>query len=72
MFLCAVPAAVFPITLVRVGYLDIDLIVTTYTERYLDGEISIRETFVEELYTEYNDKYFEMSLKQMIDSILFL
>jgi len=61
MLMFLIPAAVFPITLVRVGYLDIDLVVQAYLQRYLDAEISMREKYVDELYTDYNERYFELS-----------
>jgi len=49
------------ITLVRVGYIDIDAVVKTYTLRYLETEIAIREAFVEQLRNAYSEQYNEMS-----------
>jgi len=51
----------WPITLVRVGYIDIDAVVKTYTLRYLETEIAIREAFVEQLRNAYSEQYNEMS-----------
>jgi len=55
------PILVFPITLVRVGYIDLDIIIRTYTEKYLDTEISMREEYVLRLQENYNANYFSLS-----------
>jgi len=57
----AIPVTLFPITLVRVGYIDLDTIISSYTTKYLNTEISIREEYVSQLQTEYNDRYYRMS-----------
>jgi len=55
------PVTLFPITLVRVGYIDLDVIISRYTTKYIDTEISIREEYVSLLQAEYNDRYYRMS-----------
>jgi len=61
LFLLLPFCAVWPITLVRVGYVDIDRIISTYTEKYLETEITMREEYVNQLQTTYNEQYFELS-----------
>jgi Skp family chaperone for outer membrane proteins len=56
----AIPVTLFPITLVRVGYIDLDIIISSYTTKYLNTEISIREEYISQLQTEYNDRYYRM------------
>jgi len=53
--------SLWPITLVRVGYVDIETIISTYTQKYLDTEITMREAYINQLNNTYNDKYFEMT-----------
>jgi Skp family chaperone for outer membrane proteins len=43
------------ISLVRVGYIDVDVLFETYTEKYLETEIARRESFVDELRIQYSD-----------------
>jgi Skp family chaperone for outer membrane proteins len=56
-----IPLIACPITLVRVGYINLDNIIKTYTEKYLDTEISIREQYVQLLQSDYNMNYFTMT-----------
>jgi len=53
--------SLWPITLVRVGYIDIETIISTYTQKYLDTEITMREEYINQLNNTYNEKYFEMT-----------
>lgn len=65
-----VPFIIFPITLVRVGYIDLDIIIETYTGKYLDTEISIREDYVLKLQGNYNQNYFTLSEEERSDILL--
>lgn len=53
--------AAWPITLVRVGYIDIYTVIQTYTNRYLETEITVRQDYLSQLRALYRDEYFEMS-----------
>ena len=55
----------FSLTLVRVGYIDLNQIITTYTKKYLDVEISVREKYVEELQKKYSEDYYNMSEEEL-------
>lgn len=54
-------AVVFPITLVRVGFIDLDAIISRYTVKYIETQISVRERYVNQLTDEYNRRYFILS-----------
>ena len=56
-----VPLFAYPITLVRVGYIDLDLLIQTYTEKYLETEIALRSDYLSQLQGEYNEKYYSMT-----------
>jgi Skp family chaperone for outer membrane proteins len=56
-----IPVTLFPLTLVRVGYIDLDVIILSYTTKYIDTEISVREEYVSQLQSDYNDRYYRMS-----------
>jgi len=60
-------SAALPVTLVRVGYIDIDVVVNTYTGRYLETEIAIREDFLQQLRDTYNNQYYEMDTMERDD-----
>ncbi len=60
-FLLLPLVSLWPITLVRVGYVDIDSIISKYTKKYLDTEITMREEYIDQLNSTYNEKYFEMT-----------
>jgi Skp family chaperone for outer membrane proteins len=60
-------SAALPVTLVRVGYIDIDVVVKTYTGRYLETEIAIREDFLQQLRDTYNNQYYEMDTMERDD-----
>lgn len=64
LFLLLPIVSVWPITLVRVGYVDIDSIIKTYTQKYLDTEITMREQYINELNSSYNTDYFEMTVDE--------
>ncbi len=49
------------ITLVRVGYIDIDAVVDTYIYRYLETEIAIRQEFIQQLRDLYRDEFYDIS-----------
>jgi len=53
-----IPGIISAITLVRVGYIDLDKIIDIYTQKYLETEIRVRERYVEELQNKYNSQYF--------------
>lgn len=55
------PSLVFPITLVRVGYIDLDTIIETYTTKYLETEISRRETYLKKLEDKMHQQYYELT-----------
>jgi Skp family chaperone for outer membrane proteins len=52
------------ITLVRVGYIDIDAVVDTYTYRYLETEIEIRQEFIRRLQDTYRDEFYDISTSE--------
>ena len=56
-----IPIFIYPITLVRVGYIDLDFIIQTYTKNYLDTEITLREDYISQLQGEYNENYFRLT-----------
>jgi len=55
------------ITLVRVGYIDIDIVVETYTVRYLETEIMIRQEFIQQLQDTYRFEYDDLSIIERMD-----
>ncbi len=61
LFMLLPLVSLWPITLVRVGYVDIDAIISTYTQKYLDTEITMRDEYINQLNSTYNEKYFEMT-----------
>jgi Skp family chaperone for outer membrane proteins len=60
-------SAAWSITLVRVGYIDIDVVVETYTARYLETQIAMREDFLQQLRDTYNNQYYEMGSAERND-----
>ncbi len=56
-----IPSLLFPITLVRVGYIDLDLIIATYTTKYLETEISFRDEHLAGLQQQYSSGYFDLT-----------
>jgi Skp family chaperone for outer membrane proteins len=60
-------SSAWSITLVRVGYIDIDAVVKTYTLRYLDAEIMMRENYIQLLRDTYNNEYYDMSSTERMD-----
>ena len=56
-----IPSLLFPITLVRVGYIDLDLIIETYTTKYLETEISFRNEYLTGLQQQYSSGYFDLT-----------
>jgi Skp family chaperone for outer membrane proteins len=62
MILFVLPvSSLWAITLVRVGYIDIDAVVDTYTGRYLETEIMIREGYIRQLQDTYRFEYDDLS-----------
>ena len=57
--------SLYPLTLVRVGYIELEHIVNIYTSKYLDVEISIREKYVDELQKKYSENYYNMSSEEL-------
>lgn len=62
-----VPLLVFPLTLVRVGYMDLNKVIDEYSLKYLDTEITIREKYVDQLYQKYNEQYFQMEQNERME-----
>ena len=60
-------SAALPVTLVRVGYIDIDVVVDTYTGRYLETEIAMREDFLQQLRDTYDNQYYDMNTRERDD-----
>jgi Skp family chaperone for outer membrane proteins len=58
------PFFALPITLVRVGYINLDNIISVYTEKYLETQITIREGYIQELLSDYNVNYFSLSSQE--------
>ncbi len=56
---------VYPLTLVRVGYIDLNHILKVYTEKYLDLEISKRENYIQQLQQKYNQEYYNLSYDEL-------
>ncbi|MBN2323063.1 MAG: OmpH family outer membrane protein [Spirochaetes bacterium] len=56
-----VPATGLSLTLVRVGYIDLDLIIDTYTTKYLETEIQTRNEFISMLQGRYSSGYFDLT-----------
>jgi len=56
-----IPLVVFPVTLVRVGYIDLDFIIKTYTGKYIETEIFMRDDFTRQLQNSYNTNYYTLS-----------
>jgi len=56
---------VYPLTLVRVGYIDLNHILKVYTEKYLDLEISKRENYIQQLQQKYNQEYYNLSYEEL-------
>jgi Skp family chaperone for outer membrane proteins len=52
LFAAAVPAGA--ISLVRVGYIDIEVVINTYSEKLLDTEITRRESHVDDMRAKLN------------------
>ena len=61
LLLLLIPSLLFPITLVRVGYIDLDLIIQTYTTKYLETEIAIRNDYLTGLQQQYSSGYFDLT-----------
>jgi hypothetical protein len=55
------PSLLLPLTLVRVGYIDLDLIIRTYTTKYLETEISVRSEYITTLQQQYSSGYFDLT-----------
>ena len=60
-------STLWSITLVRVGYIDIDAVVETYTERYLETEILVRQEFIRQLQDTYRFEYDDLSIIERMD-----
>ena len=62
-----VPIVGFPLTLVRVGYIDLELIIQTYTTRYLETEIQARNEFITTLQGQYSSGYFDLTERERFE-----
>ncbi|UCB44379.1 MAG: OmpH family outer membrane protein [Spirochaetota bacterium] len=62
-----IPSICFPITLVRAGYIDLDLIIQTYTTKYLETEIVARNEYIRYLEELLTRDYFELTEIERID-----
>jgi Skp family chaperone for outer membrane proteins len=58
------PFFALPITLVRVGYINLDNIISVYTEKYLETQITVRESYIQKLQNDYNENYFSLSSQE--------
>jgi Skp family chaperone for outer membrane proteins len=67
--LLLLPALAFPVTLVRVGYIDLEAIIQTYTVKYMSAEIEIRTLYATQLQTNYNANYARMSDKDKVETL---
>jgi len=65
VMLLIIPSVSFSLTLVRVGYIDLDNIIKTYTLKYLTVETEIRQKYVNELQQKYNDNYYTMTVDEI-------
>jgi Skp family chaperone for outer membrane proteins len=63
------PAFAFPVTLVRVGYIDLESIIQNYTVKYMSTEIEIRTMYASQLQTNYNTNYARMSEKDRNETL---
>lgn len=55
------------ISLVRVGYMDVERVLTTYTRNYFDTMIEVQENQLSELESEYNSKFYTMGYREKAD-----
>ena len=67
LFLLLPISNLWAITLVRVGYINIDTVVETYTQRYLETEIMVRQEFIHQLQDTYRFEYEELSIIERMD-----
>lgn len=68
VLLVLLPAgAALPISLVRVGFIDVDRVLTTYTRNYLDTMLDIQESYLSRLEKEYNDSYYTLDYRRRYD-----
>jgi Skp family chaperone for outer membrane proteins len=67
--LLLIPALGFSVTLVRVGYINLDTIIEKYTVKYLNAEIEMREGYISQLQSQYSTGYAKMSERDRMDSL---
>ena len=63
-----IPSICFPITLVRAGYIDLDLIIQTYTTKYLETEIATRDEYIRYLEDLITRDYFELTEIERVET----
>ena len=63
------PALAFPVTLVRVGYIDLEAIIQTYTVKYMSTEIEARTAYAAQLQVNYNTNYSRMPEKERVETL---
>lgn len=62
-----IPAYALSITLVRVGYIDLEKIINDYTEKFFTTQIQVREEYVKQLQDKYSFNYFELTDEEKIN-----
>ncbi|RKX98539.1 MAG: hypothetical protein DRP54_08155 [Spirochaetes bacterium] len=67
LLLIFIPTSLLPITLVRVGYIDLEKIISEYTEKFFETQIQVREEYVKQLQDKYSFNYFELTDEEKID-----
>jgi len=67
LLLIFIPTSLLPITLVRVGYIDLEKIISEYTEKFFETQIQVREEYVKQLQDNYSFNYFELTDEEKID-----
>jgi len=70
LLLIFIPFYSFPLTLVRVGYVNLNEIINTYTKNYLDAEIETRENYINQLLDNYYTNYTELNEEEKDDILL--
>jgi Skp family chaperone for outer membrane proteins len=67
LFLLLPAGTALSISLVRVGFMDVERVLTTYTRNYFDTMIEVQENELSELESEYNSKFYTMGYREKSD-----
>jgi Skp family chaperone for outer membrane proteins len=67
LFFLMIPSFCFPITLVRAGFIDLDHIIKTYTQKYLETEIAVRNEHVRILEEKLSSDYYTLTDYEITD-----